>query len=81
MTFLPIVTRELRVASRRRSTYWVRTGAGLAVVMAGTWLFLMVQGQSAREIGRFLFWVLTGSAVVFALLSGLRATADCLSEE
>jgi ABC-type transport system involved in multi-copper enzyme maturation permease subunit len=81
MTFLPIVTRELRVASRRRSTYWVRTGAGLAVVMAGVWLFLMVQGQSAREIGRFLFWVLTGSAVVFALLSGLRATADCLSEE
>ena len=30
MTFLPIVERELRVAARRRSTYWIRFAIGLA---------------------------------------------------
>lgn len=82
MTFLPIVTRELRVASRKRATYWVRTGAGLLVVGLGTWLFLVMQDQnSPRDLALGLFYVLAGSAVLYALLSGLRTTADCLSEE
>jgi ABC-type transport system involved in multi-copper enzyme maturation permease subunit len=81
MIFLPIVTRELRVASRRRSTYWVRTSAALAVILAGTWLFLMMQDQPQGMVAMTLFCILTGSAVLYALLSGVRATADCLSEE
>jgi len=82
MTFLPIVTRELRVASRKRATYWVRTGAGLLVVGLGMWLFLVMQDQnSPRDLALGLFYVLAGSAVLYALLSGLRTTADCLSEE
>lgn len=81
MTFLPIVTRELRVASRRRSTYWVRTGAALAVIVAGTWLFLMMQDQPQGTLAMTLFCILTGSAVLYAMFSGVRATADCLSEE
>jgi len=36
MTFLPIVARELRVASRRRGTYWARTVAALTIVAVGT---------------------------------------------
>lgn len=81
MTFLPIVTRELRVASRRRSTYWLRTGASLMVIFLGTWLFLLMKNEPPRDLSAYLFGTLTGSAVLYALLSGIRATADCISEE
>jgi len=81
MTFLPIVARELRVASRRRSTYWVRIGAALAVIIIGTWVFLMGQRESPGDISKTLFGVLTGSALLYSLLSGIRDTADCLSSE
>src|SRR5438445_3722175 len=81
MTFLPIVARELRVASRRRATYWVRSSAALAVIVLGTWFFLMLRGQSPQVVAQVLFGLLTGAAVLYCLLSGVRATADCLSEE
>jgi ABC-type Na+ efflux pump permease subunit len=81
MTFLPIVARELRVASRRRMTYWIRTGAALAVIVVGTWLFLMMQREQPIEIAKVLFGVLTGSATLYALMSGVRDTADCLASE
>jgi len=81
MTFLPIVTRELRVASRKRGTYWVRTGAGVVVVALGVWLFIVMQTEPPRDLAMGLFYVLTGSAVLYSLLSGLRTTADSLSEE
>jgi hypothetical protein len=82
MTFLPIVIRELRVASRRRSTYWMRAGAAMAIIVLGVFLFVMMQRDSPpREMGMALFGVMTGSAVLYALLSGTRSTADCLSEE
>ena len=81
MTFLPIVARELRIASRRRSTYWVRSGAVLVVLVIGMWLFLITRGQSPHEIATVLFGFLTGGAVLYCLFSGVRFTADCLSEE
>src|SRR5215475_4386298 len=81
MTFLPIVARELRVASRRRVTYWVRIGAALAVIIIGTWVFLMEQREAPGDISKVLFGVLTGSALLYSLLSGIRDTADCLSSE
>jgi ABC-type transport system involved in multi-copper enzyme maturation permease subunit len=81
MTFLPIVTRELRVASRRRSTYWLRTGATLVLILLGTWLFLLMKNEQPQALAKYLFGILTGSSVLYALLSGVRATADCLSEE
>ena len=33
MTFLPIVGRELRVAARRRGTYWNRAVSALAAIL------------------------------------------------
>jgi len=83
MTFLPIVARELRVTARKRSTYWLRTGAGLAIIVLGTWMFLMLQseGRPPHELALPLFAVLTGSAVLYALLSGVLSTVDCLSAE
>jgi ABC-type transport system involved in multi-copper enzyme maturation permease subunit len=81
MTFLPIVARELRIAARRPSTFWVRSGAALAILIIGTWFFLMNQGQPTQVIALGLFSILTGSAVLYCLLSGVWFTADCLSEE
>lgn len=81
MTFLPIVGRELRVASRRRSTYWMRAAAALWALGLGTWLFLVVQNETPPDIAKALLGLLTGSALLYALLSGVRSTADCLSEE
>ena len=81
MTFLPIVARELRVAARRPGTYWVRSGAGLAIIVVGTWCFLMNPGRQSQDIAKILFGLLAGSAVLYCLLSGIWFTADCLSEE
>lgn len=81
MTFLPIVVRELRVASRRRGTYWLRSAAALAVIIAGTWTFLMMQHAPPRMIATTLFNLLSGAAVLYSLVSGARATSDCLSGE
>src|SRR5262252_9722810 len=69
MTFLPIVARELRVASRRRSTYWVRTGAATGVIALGTFFFLMMQREQStpHEIAKVLFGILTGCAVLYSL--------------
>jgi ABC-type transport system involved in multi-copper enzyme maturation permease subunit len=81
MTFLPIVTRELRLASRRRATYWLRSAAALTMVIVGAWLFLILRGEPPKQLAVALFCVLTGGAVLFALISGPRSTADCISEE
>src|SRR5713226_2349443 len=81
MTLLPIVARELRVAARRRGTYWLRTGAALVVIVVGIWFFLMMQREPPQAIAMVLFSILTGGSVLYSLLSGTRATADCLSEE
>lgn len=81
MTFLPIVRRELSVAARRWGTFWLRSGVALGVIIAATWIFLISRGDSQREIGQVIFYVLTGASLAYCLLAGLRATADCLSEE
>jgi ABC-type transport system involved in multi-copper enzyme maturation permease subunit len=81
MTFLPIVARELRIAARRPGTYWVRSGAALAILVIGTWFFVMNQRQATQVIAMGLFSILTGSAVLYCLLSGVWFTSDCLSEE
>jgi ABC-type transport system involved in multi-copper enzyme maturation permease subunit len=81
MTVLPIVARELRVASRKRSTYWLRSGAALWIIVLGTWFFLILRNQAQQEVAMALFLVLTGSATLFCLFSGVRFTSDCLSEE
>src|SRR5438034_7974520 len=81
MRFLPIVGRELRVAARRRGTYWLRSGVALGVVIAATFIFLMSLRDPPREVGPIIFYVLTGASLLYCLLAGLRSTADCLSEE
>jgi len=81
MTLLPIVTRELRVAARRGSTYWQRAGAAVGVILIGTWLYLVMESQPPQRLSTYLFGALTAGALFYALLGGVRATADCLSRE
>jgi hypothetical protein len=81
MTFLPIVARELRVAVRRRGTHGVRLGAALALILASAWFLLGRQNLPPRALGQGLLGLLTGTAFLYCLLSGVWLTADCLSEE
>ena len=78
MTFLPIVDRELRVASRLTATYRNRA---LTVGLVAALAILMLVFGSPRSQGVLMFAVMSGLALVFCLLEGVRKTADCLSQE
>ena len=83
MTVLPIVERELRVAARRSSTYWLRVTAAFVAIAVFGWVLLTLlrdQVPSAAH-GRYLFRCLFGLAFAYCLFIGARLTADCLSEE
>ena len=83
MTFLPIVERELRVASRRRFTYWSRlVASGFLLGIFGMILTLaMTAGGMKSFLGMIEFAVLKWTAFVFAACVGIFLTSDSLSEE
>lgn len=81
MTFLPIVGRELRVAARRRGTYWSRTLVALLVIGIGMWIYLMARNAAPAEVSVAMFIGLTIVTMLFCLFAGVQTTADCLSEE
>ena len=82
MTFLPIVERELRVATRRRSTYWLRVcAAGVASLLASGMLVLTLIPFGGPMSGSAMFATLTWMSLAVVLSSGLFFTSDCLSEE
>src|SRR6185503_20086640 len=83
MSVLPIVQRELRVAARKRSTFWLRIASAVTAVVLGSGCLLMGhwQGASTTQLGRILFYALTWTCLVAALSAGLFLTSDCLSEE
>lgn len=85
MTFLPIVERELRVATRRRFTYWLRVVAAAVAVIIGGCYFLLITATpfagGVMTVGGPLFAILTWLCLAVALSAGLFFTSDCLSEE
>ena len=83
MNYLPIVARELRVAARQRSTFWVRVAAAIAGLVIGGGCLALTQfrGSSSAQLGSILFSVLTWICLGAALGAGLFFTSDCLSEE
>ncbi len=83
MTFLPIVERELRVASRKRSTFWLRVGAATVAMVIGSGCLLLTATTPLRTagLGSVLFGALSWMGVAVALPAGLFFTSDCLSEE
>ena len=81
MRFLPVVERELRAASRRWATYWVRTWVALTVVGISAWIVLVNREDASREVGQILYYTITGGALLYCTLIGVRITSDCISEE
>ena len=83
MNYLPIADRELRVAVRKRSTFWLRVAAALTglVIGGGCLLLSKVFGANSVSLGGVLFNTLTWLCLVAGLSAGLFFTADCLSEE
>ena len=81
MTFLPIVDRELRVAARRHSTYWVRLLLAMAAIVISFFLYIGNTRTPRPRVGEEIFGGLALLALVYGLASGRRFTADCLSEE
>ncbi len=83
MHFLPIAARELQVAARKRSTFWLRLAAALAALVVGMVFFSVstLRGMRVPDMGSALFQVLTWMCLVAGLSAGLFFTSDSLSEE
>lgn len=83
MGFAPIVERELRLLSRRPSTYRIRalTALGATLIGFGVAFASVSTGGTAALLGRNLFTSMTVLAFVAAVMAGPLLTADCLSEE
>lgn len=84
MTFLPIVERELRVASRRRGTYWTRTGvAGGALLLFGgvVGVFSLQRAGMGGQVGPILFSIFSWLAFLAVCTAGVLLTSDSVSEE
>ncbi len=88
MTFLPIVERELRIAARKRSTFWLRVIAALvtlliagAVAGVGGAMEAMSSGAFPITLGAILFGILSWMSFGCVAVAGIFFTSDCLSEE
>jgi hypothetical protein len=81
MTFLPIVERELRAASRRSNSYWTRSYIALAATLVGTWFYGFSVRLPPQQVAQYAFIGLSVLALGYCLVSGRLFTADCLSGE
>lgn len=75
---------ELRVAARKRSTFWTRLLAALlTLAIAGLFLLLFTRAGAGfiPNRGKVLFLVLSWAAFIYALTAGVFLTSDSLSEE
>src|SRR5262245_7993233 len=84
MTFLPIVNRELRVASRRGITYWSRVAAAVLAILVAAGIVTVIEvSKNALGIvpGSALFGFLKWMSFPCVCLAGVFLTSDCLSEE
>lgn len=82
MSFLPIVERELRVASRHRATYWTRFAAALVSIGLYVWTWIVLgENDPSSRLPIALFYSLATIGFLYSLLAGVNVTSDCLSEE
>src|SRR4051794_24979108 len=82
MTFLPIVARELRVASRRRGAWLTRVIAAFIGVVLGGFILLLSEGnERPAAIGNQMFTTVAGFLFLYTTIAGAIVTCDCLSEE
>ncbi|MCF7763810.1 MAG: ABC transporter permease [Verrucomicrobia bacterium] len=81
MTFLPIVERELRIASRRNGTYRLRLISALICLGVTAWRLVSLDQLAQSRQGHSLFLLMVTLAFIYCLFAGLALTADCLSQE
>ncbi|MCC6232485.1 MAG: ABC transporter permease subunit [Verrucomicrobiales bacterium] len=81
MNLFPVAHRELRVAARKRATYWVRFTAAALAMGTATLAFLATYRETPAAQAQALFIGLSVVAFVFCLFGGVAATSDCVSEE
>jgi ABC-type transport system involved in multi-copper enzyme maturation permease subunit len=81
MSFLPIVQRELRVLSRRKSTIYTRCITAAVGMIMSLFLLLAAMMSGGRSAGNFTFTVLSWYALLVTLLAGIFLASDSLSEE
>jgi hypothetical protein len=82
MTFLPVVSREMSVAARKPATYWSRAGSALAALVLTAWVLLLASPVAGTTVlGRQIFTILSYAGFFYALIAGLMATTDCISQE
>ncbi len=84
MTFLPVVERELRVGARKASTYWTRVSYSLLAMVLSAVFYLYMQQVpfiSPARVGTGLFHTLGWLCYLFALLLGIRLTANSITDE
>jgi hypothetical protein len=81
MTFLPIVERELLVASRRHATYSTRLVVALVAIVIGIFFYVANLRTPTNLLANYIFQGLSVLALLYCLAAGRRSTADCLSEE
>jgi hypothetical protein len=80
MRLFPVITRELRVASRKAGTYWFRSAAA-ACALGFALFFLYVDSyRNPQAQAQMLFSVISSVCFVVCMLMGFT-TADCLSQE
>lgn len=80
MAFLPVVDRELRVAARKRSTYFFRIAVVVAAFFICGW-FLLTYNVAWKQSGLILFNRISETVFCAAMLAGIFTTADCISVE
>jgi len=81
MTFLPIVERELLVASRRHTTYSTRLVVALVAIVIGIFFYVANLRTPKHLLAQYIFQGVSVLALLYCLAAGRRSTADCLSEE
>ena len=84
MAFLPVLERELRVASRRAGTYWGRVASGAVGMSVLGWLLWTEEfGRmfTGLALGRRVFSTLLGIATFLALFVGSTLTSDAIASE
>src|SRR2546422_9804018 len=81
MTFLPIVERELRVRTRRPTTYWTRVAVAAVAAMVGLQEIVLSAGSiGPTSLGQTTFGAV--SWVAFMVVCGSAfVTADSISRE
>jgi ABC-type transport system involved in multi-copper enzyme maturation permease subunit len=83
MSFLPIVHRELRVASQKRSTYHLRawTVAIMLLFFSYLYFFSYTGNFNSSRLGSNILTLLSSLLFTYCILAGVFYTADCIGKE